>query len=387
VPVRYFWANRFRAVKATLSDETTPGLPASGERRLGVALEELTPVGNAAFRRAAGQTATIGIFVLLLIGALWFARPMLLPATTAIVIGLMLGPLSAQDDRLRIPSTITAIVMTLLVIGAFYAIIVILSAPLGEWIAKAPEIGASIRQKLSVLDRPLAALRELREAVLPPGKDDPGVSVDLVAMVQPAVLFITPAIGQVVIFFGTLFFYLLGRLQVRHVLVAFFEERKSRLRTLRIMNDIEHSLTSYLSLVAIINTVVGLGAFAIAYAVGLPSPAAWGVLGFLLNFIPYIGAFIMEFIMLSVGLVAFPTLTHALIGPLMYIAFTTLEGHFVTPAILGRQLTLNPLTVFLSLVFWTWLWGPIGAFLAVPLLIVMLVVAGHLVPGEPDLPE
>ena len=83
-----------------------------------------------------------------------------------------------------------------------------------------------------------------------------------------------------------------------------------------------------------------------------------------------------------VGLVTFPTLTHALIAPLLFLALATLEGHFVTPSIMGRKLTLNPLTVFLSLIFWTWLWGPIGAFLAVPLLIMALVVIDHLFPEE-----
>ena len=356
--------------------------PASGERRISAALEEVTPIGDATFRRSAGDVATIGIFVLLVIGALWFARPVLLPATTAIVVGLMLSPLSVQADRLRIPSVITAIVLTLLVIGIFNAVVVILAAPVGEWIGKAPEIGASIREKMSVLDRPLEAMRQLREAVLPSGKDQPGVEVDLLSVLQPVVLFITPAIGQVVIFVGTLFFYLLGRIQVRRVFVIFFEARESRLRMLRIINDIEHSLTRYLSIVVIINIAVGLAAFVIAYIVGLPSPIAWGVLGFLLNFVPYIGAFIMQLIMLGVGLVTFPTLGQAILGPAMYLGFTTLEGHFITPAIMGRQLTLNPLTVFLSLVFWTWLWGPIGAFLAVPLLIVMLVVASHLLPKE-----
>jgi predicted PurR-regulated permease PerM len=59
-----------------------------------------------------------------------------------------------------------------------------------------------------------------------------------------------------------------------------------------------------------------------------------------------------------------------------------LEGHFITPSIMGRTLTLHPLTVFLSLVFWTWLWGPVGAFLAVPLLIIGVVAAGHLFPKD-----
>ena len=362
--------------------------PAAGERRLVAAPEEATPASDITFRRSAGEVAIIGIFVLMVLGALWFARPLLLPATTALVVGLMLGPLSAQADRLRIPPVITAIVLTLLVVGIFNVVIVILAAPVGEWIGKAPEIGASIRQKMSVLERPLESFRQLREAVLPASKDEPGVNVDLLAVLQPVVLFVTPAIGQVVIFLGTLFFYLFGRIQVRRVFVAFFEARESRLRMLRIMNDIEHSLTHYLSIVVVINTIVGLTAFAIAYAVGLPSPVAWGVLGFLLNFIPYIGAFMMQFVMLGVGLVSFETLGHALLGPALYLGFTVLEGHFITPAIMGRQLTLNPLTVFLSLVFWTWLWGPIGAFLAVPLLIVMLVVSSHLLPkDESALPD
>ena len=132
--------------------------------------------------------------------------------------------------------------------------------------------------------------------------------------------------------------------------------------------------------------VVARSAFA-AWVAGLPDPVAWAVLGFILNFIPYIGALIMEAGLFMVGLVTFPTLTHALLAPLLFLAFATLEGHFITPSIIGHRLTLNPLTVFLSLVFWTWLWGPVGAFLAVPLLIMALVVVDHLFPeDEPELP-
>jgi predicted PurR-regulated permease PerM len=346
----------------------------------------LTGVSN--LWRVTAQAASIGIFVIMVIAALYFARPILLPATTAVVIGLMLGPLSSRADRLGIPTIITAIVLWLLVVAVFYGVIVLLSAPIGDWISKGPEIGANIKAKLHVLDRPLAALDDLRKSMMPESKDKAGMNFDLLSIVQPAVLYVTPAIGQIVIFFGTLFFYLIGRIQLRHVLVVFFDARDARLRTLKIMNDVEHNLTSYLSVVAVINAVVGLAAGLIAYFVGLPNAVAWGVLGFILNFVPYIGALLMELILLAVGLVTFPTLTHALIAPLLYLGFTTLEGHFVTPGIMGRRLTLNPLTVFLSLVFWTWLWGPVGAFLAVPILIVFLVVSSHLFPKEEmSLPE
>lgn len=354
--------------------------------RLGLT-DPLPLSGVANLWRAAAQVATIGMFVIMFIAALYFARPVLLPATTAVVIGLMLGPLSARADSYGVPTVLSAIVLWLLVVAAFYAVIVLLAAPIVDWVGKAPEFGVNIRDKLHWFDRPLAVLDNLRKALMPQGKDKADLGFDILSIVQPALLFVTPAIGQTVIFFGTLFFYLVGRIQLRHVLVAFFDAREARLRTLKIMNDLEHNLTSYLSVVAVINSVVGLGAGLITYFVGLPNPVAWGVLGFILNFVPYIGALMMELILLALGLVAFPSLSHALLAPLLYLGFTMLEGHFITPAIMGRRLTLNPLTVFLSLVFWTWLWGPVGAFLAVPILIVLLVVSSHVFPGEePSLP-
>ena len=326
------------------------------------------------------------MFIILFVVALSLARPILLPVVSAFVVTMMLGPLSARAERYRMPSLITAIVLWLLVILVCYGVIVLLAAPVVDWIGKAPDIGRNIQEKLRVLDRPLSVLQELREAFLPSDKKG-SLGVDIMAFIQPAVLIVTPAIGQILIFFGTLFFMLLGRTQLRRVLIAFFDERDARLRMIKIMNDIEHNLTGYLSIVALINIGVGLcGGFA-AWVTGLPDPVAWAVLAFILNFIPYIGALMMEAALLMVGLVTFATLAQALVAPLIFLALATLEGHFITPGIMGRRLTLNPLTVFLSLVFWTWLWGPVGAFLAVPLLIVALVVIGHLFPeNEPELP-
>jgi predicted PurR-regulated permease PerM len=336
--------------------------------------------------RTAAQSATIGMFVILLIVALSLARPILLPVASAFVVAMMLGPLSARANRHGIPALLSAVFLWFLAIAVFYGVIVLLAAPAVDWIGKAPDIGRNIQDKLHVLDRPLAALQELRDVLLPSDKKS-SLGVDIVAFVQPAVAIVTPAIGQTLIFFGTLFFMLLGRSQLRQVLVAFFDERAARLRTLKIMNDIEHNLTGYLSVVALINIAVGICGGAAAWVAGLPDPVAWAVLGFILNFIPYIGALIMEAALFVVGLVTFPTLTHALVAPMIFLALATLEGHFITPSIMGRRLTLNPLIVFLSLVFWTWLWGPVGAFLAVPLLIVALVVANHLFPEEePELP-
>ncbi len=337
--------------------------------------------------RSASQAATIGIFVILLIAALYFARPVLLPAASAFVITMMLSPLSKLGNRYRIPNLLTALMLWLLVVAVFYGVIVMISAPVVDWIGKAPDIGRSIQEKLRLLEQPLSALQDLRNALLPAdAQNKPGV--DIMSFVQPAVSVVTPAIGQLLIFFGALFFMLLGRNRLRRVLVVFFDERDARLRSLRIMKDIEQHLSGYLSVVGAINIGVGIAAGLIAWLVGLPSPAAWAVLGFLLNFISYIGALAMEAALFLVGLVTFPTLTHALAAPLLYVVVATLEGHFITPSIVGRRLTLSPLTVFLSLVFWTWLWGPIGAFLSAPFLVVTLVVVHHLFPNDdPDLPD
>ena len=124
--------------------------------------------------------------------------------------------------------------------------------------------------------------------------------------------------------------------------------------------------------------LIGIGAYTMFYT----ERYGWFVMVLATFATVIIGALLMEFILLLAGLVVFPTLGHALIAPLVYLAFTTLEGHFITPTIMGKHLLLSPLTVFLALVFWTWLWGPIGALLAVPLLIVSLIAINHLFPKE-----
>ncbi len=358
----------------------------SGWREFAAIAEPLPGWGAQSWRRAA-QAATVGIFVILLFVALGLARAIALPTAAAFVVTMMLSPLSERAEYYRIPPLLTAMALWLLALAAFYAVIMLVSSPVVEWVNRAPDISRTVQDKLQLLDGPLGALRNLRDVLLPANAGK-GLNFDLVGFVQQAVSFVTPAAMQVLIFFIALFFMLLGRRRLRHVLVAFSQDRDTRLRVLKVMSNIERNLTAYLSVVSVINAGMGVGAGVIAWAAGLPSPLAWGVLGFVMNFIPYIGAGIMEFGMFLVGLVTFPTLAHAAIAPLLYIGMGLLEGQFITPSVVGRRLTLNPLTVFLSLVFWAWLWGPVGAFLAVPLLIIGTVAAVHLFPKhEPDLPD
>jgi predicted PurR-regulated permease PerM len=167
-----------------------------------------------------------------------------------------------------------------------------------------------------------------------------------------------------------------------------FGDRDWRLRTLRILNEIEEHLGNYLLLVTLINIGVGIGTGLICAATGMPTPAALGALAATLNFIPIIGPVAMFVVLVLVGLVSFPTIGAGLIAPACFAVLTFLEGHFITPTIVGRRLALNALAVFIALAFWTWLWGPMGAFLASPLLIVALILKEHLMPvNSPHLPE
>jgi predicted PurR-regulated permease PerM len=157
---------------------------------------------------------------------------------------------------------------------------------------------------------------------------------------------------------------------------------------LRIINEVEEHLGSYLLTVTMINVGVGVVTGIICAATGMPNPAGLGALAATLNFVPIIGPVAMFAILVVVGIVAFPSLGAGLLAPAVFAAMTFLEGHFITPMIVGRRLELNALAVFIALAFWTWLWGPMGAFLSSPLLIVALITKEHLMPVDsPQLPQ
>jgi predicted PurR-regulated permease PerM len=175
---------------------------------------------------------------------------------------------------------------------------------------------------------------------------------------------------------------------LRRALIMTFGDRAWRLRTLRILNEIEEHLGGYLLTVTMINAGVGIATGLICVVTGMPNPAGLGALAATLNYIPIIGPVATFIVLVIIGLVAFPTLGGAMMAPLLFAVMTFLEGHFITPTIIGRRLALNALAVLLALAFWTWLWGPMGAFLSSPLLIVALILKEHLLPDEtPQLPE
>jgi predicted PurR-regulated permease PerM len=257
-----------------------------------------------------------------------------------------------------------------------------LAKPITDWVARAPEIGAALHAKLYVLDRPLAALRELKEALLSTGGPAVAVETSQLGMVTPVVAYLTPALLQMLLFFVTLIFFLGAQMDFRRYVVSFFRTREGKLRFIRITNDVEQHLGKYLVTVTVINSCLGAAVAVGAWLFGLPSPPLFGIVAAVLNYIPYIGAGCTTLILFAVGIVSFPSFGMAIAAPAAFVALATVEGQFITPAVLGRQLTLNPLAVILALAFWSWIWGPMGTFLAVPLTMIGFVTLHHLFPPE-----
>jgi predicted PurR-regulated permease PerM len=329
---------------------------------------------------SAGHAATIGIFLLLFGAFLYIGRAILLPMLGAAVLAVTLAPLiKMARRRFGISPWLTGLVILFLGLGALGLVATALAGPVSHWIGRAPEIGATIQQKLSVLDQPLAALHKLESSLF---GGNAALGAGAPNVVLPVVAFLTPAAGEFLLFFAMLYFFLVGQIELRNHAVSMFSGHDAKLRFLKIMRDIERNLAGYLTVVTIVNSAVGVIVAAGAWLIGLPNPMVFGLLAALFNYVPYLGPAVMVIVLFGVGLVTFPSLGQACIAPLGLIAVTALEGHFVTPTIVGRRLTLNPLLIFLGLAFWTWMWGPFGAVLAVPIAIVGLVIFHHLFPAD-----
>jgi predicted PurR-regulated permease PerM len=245
-----------------------------------------------------------------------------------------------------------------------------------------------MKDKLHIFDRPLALWHELQTMVGGNAEALPSLQMPKFEWVQPTLEFLSPTFTEFLLFFATLLLFIASWTDLRRAMIMNFGDRVSRLRTLRILNEIEGNLGDYLITVTMINAGVGVATGIVCAIAGMPNPAGLGALAALLNYIPIIGPVVTFAILFVVSLVAFPTLSGAMVAPLLFVGVAFVEGHFVTPTIIGRRLSLNALAVLLALAFWTWLWGPMGAFLSSPLLIVGLILKEHLMPVEtPQLPE
>lgn len=332
--------------------------------------------------------ALVSLLVICIVAVLYAAKAFFLPIVMAFVVGTMLAPAARFLEQHRIPRAVSAVLIVAAACAVVAFMIGLIAAPVIEWSARLPELGSLLKDKLHVFDGPIRLWQQM-QGMLGGSETLPGASFQLpkIEWVQPTVEFLSPTFAEFLLFLVTLILFIASWRDLRRALVMTFGDRESRLRTLRIVNAVEEHLGGYLLMVTTINLGVGVATGIICAVTDMPNPAALGALAATLNFIPIIGPVFMFMILTVVGVVAFPTLAAGLLGPILFAGMTFLEGHFLTPVIVGRRLQLNALAVFIALAFWTWLWGPMGAFLASPILIVALIIKVHLIPDDsPHLP-
>jgi predicted PurR-regulated permease PerM len=320
-----------------------------------------------------------GIFALSILAAIYVASSIFLSVALAVVLKLLLQPLVRLLDRARLPRSVGALLVILLVIGSFTGLAAVLSGPATIWAEKLPEGVPRLEAHLSFLKGPLQTLQLLNQQAAQvtdtAGQSGPMVSVrqdpGLTGMLFAGTRTVIDDLFTIVL---VLYFLLVsGDIFLRRfveILPTFSNKRKA----VDISQQVEADISAYLVTITAMNIAVGLATAAAMYFCGLGDPFLWGAAAFLLNYIPILGPLLGTVIFLLAGMLSFDSLWWALLPPALYFGIHLIEGETLTPMLLARRFTLNPVLVVLSLVFWFWMWGAPGAIFAVPMLAILKIV-------------
>ena len=328
------------------------------------------------------RLSLVGIFLLAVVYALYFGRDFFMPVVLAFLLALTLTPIVRVLRKRGLPAYFSATLLVLLAGLGVGAAGYMLSGPVVELIANAPSIGRQVTERLSDLRRPLDHLLKISQQIehLTDVVDEAGAQKVVVA--QPGIL--SRAAGSLVsigtsiaiTFVLSLFLLASGTLFYEKI-VQSFASLSEKKRALRIVYDVEREISRYLFTVALINGGLGVAVGLGLWAIGLPNPFVWGAAAALLNFLPYIGALATILFVAAIALVSFDSLSYAMLAPGWVIICDIVEGQVITPLIVGRRLEVNAVAIFIAVAFWSWLWGIVGALIAVPLLVVIKVFCDH----------
>jgi predicted PurR-regulated permease PerM len=314
--------------------------------------------------------------------ALHAGRLILEPIALGIVIGLMLGPVASRIEEKGAPTALSSLLVVLVFLLCLCALATALAAPLAFWFGRLPEIWRQLQIHLSQFSEPLNSIAHMREQLRNvTGGSKVAVSVDSGSPVENVAVLAPAVVAQIILFFASMYFFVATRYRTRTAILRLCFDRRLRWRVAHIFRDVEYLVSRYLLSITVINIGQGIAVTLALWAIGVPSPAIWGVLAALLNFVIYVGPAVMAIVLLGVGVISFDTLGATLLPAIVFLALHLAESQFVTPTVLGRTLTLNPFVIFLALAFWIWIWGPIGGFIAVPALLIAYAVGGNILPG------
>jgi predicted PurR-regulated permease PerM len=328
------------------------------------------------------RVALLGIFLILFTGFIYFARDFLLPVVIAFLLALTLSPIVRFLQKRGVAPPFSALVIVLFVISVFSAGTFLLSGPVTQWIDSTPEISRKIQEKLATLRFPVDAIFKASAQVESMGESASASDVQKVVIQQPGMLSMAAAsimggLTTVAITFVLLLFLLASGTMFYEKMIGILPTLGDKKRALSIAHDVERDVSHYLLTITLINSGFGASIALAMTFTGMPNPVLWGVAAALLNFVPYVGAIGGILMVGMVALISFDSIGYAAIPPLLYAALSIIEGQFVTPVFLGRRLELNAVAIFICVALWGWLWGIVGAIIAVPLLVTVKVFCDH----------
>ncbi|MFC7333263.1 AI-2E family transporter [Rhodocista pekingensis] len=326
------------------------------------------------------RVQTVAILVLLALAVMYtlhFTREVLLPVFLAFLLSLLLrGPVKTLR-RLHLPEPLGAALVTLALLATVGGLAYMLSEPATAWVRRLPVIVSEVREKFGDIQAQIEQARLATERLqqmtgagdAPPEVVVRGPSLAAEILSQTQIVMAQAAVTLAL----TFFFLAFGRHTLESVLRS-LPRVADRLHLVDIVNTVQINISAYLMTITLINSALAFVTATLLWALGMPNPILFGGIAGLLNFIPYIGSACTTIILAVVALLSFDTWWAVLLPPACFIMLTALEGNFVTPTIVGRRLTLNPIFVFATVLFWGWLWGMPGALLAVPILAVFKIL-------------
>ncbi|SMH54178.1 AI-2E family transporter [Azospirillum agricola] len=334
--------------------------------------------------------ALVGLFVIALLFTLYFGRDVLLPIMLALILSFLLRPLVRALYRIGIPEGLGAAVMVLLVFGGGALAVYTLSGPAADWINRMPRVLHELEFKLGDVRAGIERAREASRQIeqITSSSADPNGPVREVVVRGPTLMEqaanqVEGFIANVVILLVLLYFFLARGRNSLEALIGTMRSVDDRVHYAMVAATLQQNIAVYLLTITVINAMLGVATGVVMWMWGLPNPALWGVLVAVANYIPFIGPAVMTGVLFLVSVLTFDGLGTIILPPLSFVAITTIEGNFLTPMIVGRRLSLNPIAVFVSILFWGWLWGIPGALLAVPILAILKILFDAHEPMKP----
>ena len=347
-------------------------------------------------RHSAPRWAVVGIFLLMAVQAITYAQAFLMPVLLAVLLALVFSPVRRGLERLRVAPGIGAALIVSGLLIVFVAIAVMLAAPITDLVDDAPGIVAEVERKLSSLRSAARDMAEVAAQVdqVTTGTGGAAVTEEAAATAAGAgpervvvqesgaameLAFMAPTVlAQIALTLVLLFFLLASGDMFYEKIVHVIPRFRDKRRAMKIAFDVERRLSRYLLTITIINAGLGVSIGLAMWGLGMPTPLLFAVIGFLFNFVPYVGAVAGVAIATAVAMVGLDTLGHALVVGAVYFALTSVEGQFVTPYFVGRSLRLNVVVVFLSVTLWAWLWSVVGMLVATPVLVAIRTLCEHI---------